>query len=188
MTGSAGRSIMARSISITTMSTTRAGRRRSPYAYRRDLASGPYALHVSCGASDETATREDYLAFFVRPPRGRKARKGRPGSCPSRADRLVHRLCQSRRAHHRARRRIADEPAPALRALGPLSLRPSRARRIALRLPCRRLRRLLFEPAQAGPQLLRPLSFLARRTRLGTLPIQCRHAPLRLARSQGRRL
>ena len=34
-----------------------------------DLPSGPYALHVSCGESDETATREDYLAFFVRPPR-----------------------------------------------------------------------------------------------------------------------
>ena len=34
-----------------------------------DLKSGPYALHVSCGDSDETATREDYIAFFVRPPR-----------------------------------------------------------------------------------------------------------------------
>jgi N,N-dimethylformamidase len=33
------------------------------------LDSGPYALHVSAGESDETATREDYLAFFVRPPR-----------------------------------------------------------------------------------------------------------------------
>jgi N,N-dimethylformamidase len=37
------------------------------------LNSGAYALHVCCGASDETATREDYLPFFVRPPR-----KGRP--------------------------------------------------------------------------------------------------------------
>jgi N,N-dimethylformamidase len=43
-----------------------------------DLASGPYALHVSCGDSDEAATRESYVAFFVRPPRGRRARKGRP--------------------------------------------------------------------------------------------------------------
>lgn len=34
-----------------------------------DLKSGPYALHVSCGPSDETATRESYIAFFVRPPR-----------------------------------------------------------------------------------------------------------------------
>ncbi|WP_158817185.1 LamG domain-containing protein [Methylocapsa sp. S129] len=33
------------------------------------LKSGPYALHVRCGDSDETATREDYIAFFVRPPR-----------------------------------------------------------------------------------------------------------------------
>jgi N,N-dimethylformamidase len=34
-----------------------------------DMKSGPYALHVSCGPSDETATRESYIAFFVRPPR-----------------------------------------------------------------------------------------------------------------------
>jgi N,N-dimethylformamidase len=36
-----------------------------------DLKSGPYALHVSCGESTQTATRDDYLAFFVRPPRYR---------------------------------------------------------------------------------------------------------------------
>ena len=35
-----------------------------------DFKSGGYALHVRCGESDEQATREDYLAFFVRPPRG----------------------------------------------------------------------------------------------------------------------
>ncbi|MGE3829540.1 MAG: N,N-dimethylformamidase beta subunit family domain-containing protein [Parvibaculaceae bacterium] len=42
----------------------------------KDLKSGPYALHVECGPSDESATREDYLAFFVRPPRtgGRRAK------------------------------------------------------------------------------------------------------------------
>jgi N,N-dimethylformamidase len=39
-----------------------------------DLPSGPYALHVSCGPSDESATREDYLPFFVRPPRTAKKR------------------------------------------------------------------------------------------------------------------
>lgn len=39
----------------------------------KDLKSGAYALHVRCGESDETATREDYLAFFVRPPRERGA-------------------------------------------------------------------------------------------------------------------
>ena len=33
-------------------------------------------LHVTCGDSDETATREDYIAFFVRPPR----RRATPGS------------------------------------------------------------------------------------------------------------
>ena len=34
-----------------------------------DFKSGAYALHVRSGESDEQATREDYLAFFVRPPR-----------------------------------------------------------------------------------------------------------------------
>jgi N,N-dimethylformamidase len=43
----------------------------------RDLKSGPYALHVSCGESDETVTRENYLAFFVRPPR-----QPQPGTRP----------------------------------------------------------------------------------------------------------
>ena len=43
-----------------------------------DLRSGPYALHVACGKSDETATRETYLAFFVRPPRAPAQRKNRP--------------------------------------------------------------------------------------------------------------
>ena len=46
------------------------------FALPEDLKSGPYALHVCCGDSDETATREDYLAFFVRPPRRPGA--GRP--------------------------------------------------------------------------------------------------------------
>ena len=54
--------------------------------------------------------------------------------------------------------------------------------------PCRRLGRRLFEPAPPDPQLHRPLSFLARRPRLGALPVQCRHASLRLARPPGRRL
>ena len=42
----------------------------------KDLKSGPYALHVSCGESNEAATREDYLAFFVRPQRigGKRAK------------------------------------------------------------------------------------------------------------------
>ena len=43
-----------------------------------DIRSGPYALHVRCGDSDNTATREDYLAFFVRPPRDPKQRTNRP--------------------------------------------------------------------------------------------------------------
>jgi len=42
-----------------------------------DLKSGAYALHVTCGESDETVTRENYLAFFVRPPR-KPARGTRP--------------------------------------------------------------------------------------------------------------
>jgi len=43
-----------------------------------DVRSGPYALHVRCGESDSSATREDYLAFFVRPPRDPQKRKDRP--------------------------------------------------------------------------------------------------------------
>lgn len=39
-----------------------------------DLKSGAYALHISSGPSDETATREDYLPFFVRPSRKVKSR------------------------------------------------------------------------------------------------------------------
>ncbi len=43
-----------------------------------DIKSGPYALHVWSGETDRDATREQYLAFFVRPPRDRKARRNRP--------------------------------------------------------------------------------------------------------------
>ncbi len=43
-----------------------------------DMPSGPYALHVSCGESGPGATRESYIAFFVRPPRSSKARGKRP--------------------------------------------------------------------------------------------------------------
>src|SRR5882672_3383962 len=43
-----------------------------------DIRSGPYALHVSCGDNDENTTREDYLAFFVRPPRDARQRRARP--------------------------------------------------------------------------------------------------------------
>ncbi|PRH86115.1 N,N-dimethylformamidase [Labrys okinawensis] len=42
-----------------------------------ELKSGPYALHVTCGDSDETVTRENYIAFFVRPPR-RRLKGSRP--------------------------------------------------------------------------------------------------------------
>ena len=43
-----------------------------------DVKSGPYALHVRCGESDSHNTREDYLAFFIRPPRDPKTRGERP--------------------------------------------------------------------------------------------------------------
>ncbi len=43
-----------------------------------DMPSGPYALHAVAGPSDEQATREAYIAFFVRPPRDRAARTNRP--------------------------------------------------------------------------------------------------------------
>jgi len=48
------------------------------FAIPDDLKSGPYALHVSSGESDRQATREQYIAFFVRPPRKRKAGVSRP--------------------------------------------------------------------------------------------------------------
>ncbi|WP_127144491.1 N,N-dimethylformamidase beta subunit family domain-containing protein [Pelagibacterium montanilacus] len=41
-----------------------------------DIKSGPYALHVRSGESDVDATREDYISFFVVPPRD-KARRGK---------------------------------------------------------------------------------------------------------------
>ncbi len=43
-----------------------------------DMPSGPYALHISCGESGPEATRESYIAFFVRPPRLNKPRGKRP--------------------------------------------------------------------------------------------------------------
>lgn len=46
-----------------------------------DLASGPYALHVTCGDSDIEATREDYISFFVTPPKDPAKRGARPKLC-----------------------------------------------------------------------------------------------------------
>ncbi|WP_336802092.1 N,N-dimethylformamidase beta subunit family domain-containing protein [Kaistia sp. MMO-174] len=43
-----------------------------------DLRSGAYALHAWSGDSDETATREAYIPFFVRPPRDKAKRGKRP--------------------------------------------------------------------------------------------------------------
>jgi N,N-dimethylformamidase len=40
-----------------------------------DLKSGPYALHVRSGESDETATREEYIPFFVVPRKGGRRQK-----------------------------------------------------------------------------------------------------------------
>jgi N,N-dimethylformamidase len=42
------------------------------------LGSGPYALHVRSGPSDAVATREDFIPFFVRPPRDPAWRGARP--------------------------------------------------------------------------------------------------------------
>ncbi len=46
-----------------------------------DMPSGPYALHVSCGESDVDATREDYISFFVTPPKDPAKRGKRPKLC-----------------------------------------------------------------------------------------------------------
>lgn len=43
-----------------------------------DLPSGAYAVHLSTGDSTPEMTREDYVPFYVRPPRHRAARAGRP--------------------------------------------------------------------------------------------------------------
>lgn len=40
-----------------------------------DLPSGPYALHIRSGDSDESATREDYIPFFVTPAKSAKRNK-----------------------------------------------------------------------------------------------------------------
>lgn len=43
-----------------------------------DLKSGPYALHVRSGETNTEATREDYISFFVVPPRDKARRGERP--------------------------------------------------------------------------------------------------------------
>lgn len=42
-----------------------------------DMPSGAYAVHVRAGDNTEDATNEDYIPFFVRPPRRRSARRDR---------------------------------------------------------------------------------------------------------------
>ena len=42
-----------------------------------DLRSGAYAAHIWSGDAED-GTEEDYIPFFVRPPRGAKGKKGRP--------------------------------------------------------------------------------------------------------------
>ena len=44
----------------------------------QDMRSGAYALRVACGESEPEAAREYYIPFFVRPPRTRGPRPGRP--------------------------------------------------------------------------------------------------------------
>lgn len=43
-----------------------------------DIKSGAYALHIRSGDTDLHATREDYISFFVRPPRDKAKRGKRP--------------------------------------------------------------------------------------------------------------
>ena len=47
------------------------------YEVPSDLPSGVYAAHVACGEAED-GTEEDYIPFFVRPPRGAKGKKDRP--------------------------------------------------------------------------------------------------------------
>ncbi len=43
-----------------------------------DMPSGAYAVHVKCGENSEYETNEDYIPFFVRPPRRKAERTARP--------------------------------------------------------------------------------------------------------------
>ncbi len=153
-----------------------------------DLKSGAYALHVKCGENDRQATRENYIAFFVRPPRERRERQNRPKIlvlAPT-----ASYLAYANHAEH-ITARGAERQMGRLLQFGHIDL-------------------YMYEHPELGgslydahadgsgvcyssrlrpnPQLLAAISFLARRPRLGSLPIQCRHSSLRLARSQGSRL
>ncbi len=43
-----------------------------------DFPSGPYAVHVKAGENSEYATNEDFIPFYVRPPREKAQRRNRP--------------------------------------------------------------------------------------------------------------
>ena len=89
-----------------TMSTMRAGRRRSPSRSPTDLAQRPLR---AARAHAARATRRRRARTISPSSSGRRADGEGADEPPDgrlpRADLLLHRLCQSRRAHHRARRR-----------------------------------------------------------------------------------
>ena len=84
-----------------------------------DLASGAYAAHVWIG-DGEAPEEEDYITFFVRPPRGAAGENGPPvGGIPG-ADGELHGLCQRPQPSRRRGCRDADGTPSRLPADRPL--------------------------------------------------------------------
>ena len=109
--GGASPSTTAPSTSTTTTSTTPAGRRLRARTVPDDLRVGRLRRPRLVRRRRGPGRDEDYIPFFVRPPRGAGGKSAGRGRLP-RPDRVLHRLCQPRRAHRRRGRRDGDGPAP----------------------------------------------------------------------------
>ena len=133
-------------------------------------------------------TEEDYIAFFVRPPRGPKGRTGGPRRRSWCRPAATWPMPTTTSHPTRARAEMLMGRLLVISARRPLSAGAPRARRLALRHPCRRQRRVLLLAAAADPQHAAQIPVLARRPRLRPLAVQRRHPPHRLAGAQGRRL
>ena len=148
------------------------------------LKSGPYALHVRSGASDETATREDYIPFFVTP--GKKAKRKKIAFL---APTCAYMAYANHAEHITARE--AERVIGRLLQFGHADLYMYDHPELAGSLYDCHLDGsgvCYSSRLQAGAQFLAALSFMGRRPRLEPVAIQCRYASLRLARSSGRRL
>ena len=145
------------------------------------LRSGVYAAHVWSGEAED-GTEEDYIPFFVRPPRGRLGRDGRPrlAFLAPTASYIAYANDQNHIDGHTAEmvigRLLAYQPSDVFLHDHPelgksLYDVHSDGSGVAYSLaPAADL-----EPAAA-------LQLLAGRVGLGIVAVQCRHAPARLAR------